>query len=208
KAGPHPRALAGYLAMTCGLLAATCLLLTGCQAEKRPPNIVYILADDMGYGDVSAFYPEGKIHTPALDSLAAQGMRFTDAHAPSSVCTPTRYAILTGQYAWRSRLPSGVLRGYGRSLVEEEQGTVASFLQSQGYRTAVIGKWHLGLDWHIRPGHENALEPGSYGVRENGVVTDMDPEHIDFSVPPSGGPLTRGFDYSFILPASLDMEPY
>ncbi len=177
------------------------------QADVRP-NIVYILADDMGYGDVSCYNPEGKISTPNIDRLARQGMRFTDAHSPSSVCTPTRYAILTGDYPWRSRLPRGVLRGYGRALIEDSTHTVGSFLQRQGYHTAVIGKWHLGLDWKVKTGHEAALDTGHYDVRPNGVVTDMRPDDIDFSTPPATGPLSRGFDYSFILPASLDMEPY
>ena len=172
------------------------------------PNIVYILADDMGYGDVSCYNPQGKIRTPNIDRLASQGMRFTDAHAPSSVCTPTRYALLTGEYAWRSRLPRGVLRGYGRSLIAANSYTVGSFLKQQGYYTAVIGKWHLGLDWAVRSGHEAALQPGSYAVNDVGMVQDMDPAHIDFTIPPTGGPLYRGFDHSFILPASLDMDPY
>lgn len=176
--------------------------------SENHPNIVYILADDLGYGDVSCYYPEGKIKTPNIDRLASQGMRFTDAHAPSSVCTPTRYAILTGQYAWRSRLPQGVLRGYGRALIDANTPTVGSLLRDHGYHTAVIGKWHLGLDWHIKEGHEKAIQPGHYGVRENGMVTDMHADDIDFHVPPKGGPLSRGFDYSYILPASLDMEPY
>lgn len=180
----------------------------GVGAATSRPNILYILADDLGYGDLSCYYPEGHIATPHIDSLAQQGMRFTDAHAPSSVCTPTRYALLTGQYSWRSRLPKGVLRGYGRSLIEDNSQTVGALLQTQGYHTAVIGKWHLGLDWQVKPGHEHALQPGSYGVRENGMVTDMEPEHIDFDTPPRQGPRARGFDYSFILPASLDMDPY
>jgi arylsulfatase A len=179
------------------------------ERHSSQPNIVYILADDLGYGDVSCYNPgEGSIATPNIDRLASQGMRFTDAHSPSSVCTPTRYALLTGQYAFRSRLPVGVLRGYGRSLIDTDSYTVGAFLQEHGYSTAVIGKWHLGLDWHLKVGHEAALQSGSYGVRENGMVSDMDPSHIDFSIPPAGGPLSRGFDYSFILPASLDMEPY
>lgn len=178
------------------------------QDFSKKPNIVYILADDLGYGDVSCYNPDGKIKTPNIDRLAGEGMRFTDAHSPSSVCTPTRYALLTGQYPWRSRLPQGVLRGYGRALIPSNRQTVARLLHEQGYHTAAIGKWHLGLDWFVKPGHEQFLRAGSYGVRENGMVTDMDPEHIDFSTPPTGGPLALGFDQSFILPASLDMDPY
>ena len=101
------------------------------QSTTRP-NILYILADDMGYGDVSAYYPQGQIPTPNIDRLAAQGMRFTDAHSPSSVCTPTRYALLTGRYPWRSRLPVGVLRGYSRTLIEPDRPTVAKLLKAQG----------------------------------------------------------------------------
>lgn len=136
------------------LLAVTCL---GCGERKivkeetiTKPNIVYILADDLGYGDVSAYYPKSKIKTPNIDRLASEGMRFTDAHSPSSVCTPTRYGILTGRYPWRTKLPTGVLRGYGEALIGKDRITTASFLKKNGYRTGVIGKWHLGLDWAIQ----------------------------------------------------------
>ena len=199
------------------LLFFSILLLSRCgtsqlqegQENNGPrPNIVYILADDLGYGDVSSYNPEGRIKTPNIDRLASDGIRFTDAHAPASVCTPTRYALLTGEYAWRSRLPRGVLRGYGRSLIADSSYTVGSFLQKHGYHTAVIGKWHLGLDWSVKRGHDDALQPGSYGVNSSGFVQDMAPEHIDFAIPPVRGPLSRGFSYSFILPASLDMDPY
>lgn len=173
-------------------------------APQAPqPNIVYILADDLGYGDVSAYNPTGRIATPNIDQLAAQGMRFTDAHSPSSVCTPTRYALLTGRYPWRSRLPVGVLRGYSRTLIENDRATVASLLKSAGYQTAVIGKWHLGLDWTLKKGHESLLASEDYDLK-----TEMDPEHIDFAQPVRQGPKTLGFDYSYILPASLDMPPY
>ena len=178
------------------------------RAQQAQPNIVYILADDMGYGDVSIYNPDGRINTPHIDNLARHGMRFTDAHAPTSVCTPTRYAIMTGTYAWRSRLPVGVLRGYGRTLIPQGSFTVGTLLQQQGYHTAVIGKWHLGLDWAVKEAHRDVLDPSNPEMNEYGLLKDMNPEYIDFTKPPTGGPLSLGFDYSFILPASLDMEPY
>ena len=123
------------------------------EQNIKPPNIVYILADDLGYGDLSIYNVASKIKTPHIDKLASEGMRFTDAHSPSSVCTPTRYSILTGRYCWRTNLKKGVLRGYGQSLLEEDRTTVASLLKNQGYTTGVIGKWHLGLDWVLKKGY-------------------------------------------------------
>jgi len=191
------------LGLTCiGLVLALRPLKSDVQKNNQP-NIVYILADDLGYGDVSAYNPDSKIATPNIDRLAAQGMTFTDAHSPSSVCTPTRYALLTGRYPWRSRLTVGVLRGYNRMLIEEWRPTVASLLKRSGYQTAVVGKWHLGLDWVLKKEHEKLLKTENYGI-----LSDMDPEHIDFTQPVSQGPNTLGFDYSYILPASLDMPPY
>ncbi len=149
------------------------------------PNIVFILADDMGYGDVQALNPESRIPTPHLNRLAAQGITFTDAHTPSAVCIPTRYGLLTGRYAWRTRLKKGVLNGYGEPLIEPGRQTVASFLQRHGYHTGMVGKWHLGLGFA-------KTADGSF----------------DFSKPVSDGPHTRGFKYSFIIPASLDFPPY
>ena len=190
------------------------IILVGCTKKPKPsqlsakPNIIYILADDLGYGDVSAYNAEGKITTPNIDRLAESGMRFTDAHSPSSVCTPTRYSILTGQYPWRSRLPQGVLSGYGRALIEREQQTVASMLKEHGYSTAVIGKWHLGLDWVVKEGRETVLEIPANNPNGAGILSTMNPDDIDFTQPPTDGPLKHGFDYSYILPASLDMEPY
>ena len=108
--------------------------------SAAPPNIVFILADDMGYGDVRVLNPESRIPTPNLDSLAGQGITFTDAHTPSAVCTPTRYALLTGRYAWRTRLKKGVLNGYGEPLIEPGRQTVAAFLQGHGYYTGMVGK--------------------------------------------------------------------
>ena len=130
---------------TAKLLLVFLLTAVSASAKDPRPNIVFILADDMGYGDVQALNPNSKIPTPHLDKLAAQGMTFTDAHSPSSVCTPTRYTVLTGRYCWRSRLKAGVQNGYGTPLIEKDRPTVASHLKGAGYHTAVIGKWHLGL---------------------------------------------------------------
>ncbi|AWL08827.1 Arylsulfatase [Aquirufa nivalisilvae] len=174
------------------------------KKNNQKPNIIYILADDLGYGDISIYNPQGdKVATPHIDQLAKEGMRFLDAHSASGVCTPSRYAIMTGQYPFRSKLPVGVLRGYSRSLIEKERVTVASFLKSQGYQTGVVGKWHLGLDWAVKSGFEGNLTQVNYGIQE-----EMKPENIDFDKDPTGGPAAVGFDYSYILPASLDMPPY
>jgi len=183
----------------------------GCDrssSEEALPNIIYILADDLGYGDLGVYNPESKIPTPNLDRLASEGMYFTDAHSPSSVCTPTRYGILTGRYPWRSRLPKGVLWGYGRALIQPSRVTVAEMLQANGYRTAVVGKWHLGLDWAVKEGHEQAaIMPESPDAIAS-FLFDMDPADIDFTQSPTNGPLDHGFGYSYILPSSLDIPPY
>jgi arylsulfatase A len=166
------------------------------RRAKKFPNIVYLIADDMGYGDISCLNPESKIKTPHIDLLASEGMVFTDAHAGSAVCTPTRYGILTGRYCWRSRLQKGVLWGYSPHLIDRERMTVASLLKQNGYRTACIGKWHLGLDWVTHDGYRFSDSSDETG------------EHIDFTQPVFNGPLDLGFDYFFGIPASLDMVPY
>ena len=168
------------------------------ESNSARPNIIFILADDMGYGDVSALNPEGKIQTPQLDRLAAEGIYFTDMHTPSSVCTPTRYGLLTGRYSWRSALKSGVLGGYSRPLIEPKRLTLASMLKESGYHTAVIGKWHLGIDWT-----ENADGP-----KKAPNARDYQEQNIDFSRPFTNGLLAYGFDYFFGISASLDMPPY
>ena len=176
--------------------------------EVKKPNIIYILADDLGYGDVLIYNPQSKIKTPNIDKLAAEGMRFTDAHSPSSVCTPTRYGILTGRYCWRSKLPQGVLRGYGQALLDKDRTTVASLLKENGYTTGVIGKWHLGLDWVVKEEFRDSINIETADMNQFGMVAQMNGDWIDYSKKPTDGPLNHGFDYSFILPASLDMEPY
>ncbi|MBK8503315.1 MAG: arylsulfatase [Saprospiraceae bacterium] len=194
--------------------ALFCFHLLSCDgaADKQPsdekPNIVFILADDLGYGDLGCYNADSKIPTPNLDHLASQGMKFLDAHAPAAVCTPTRYGILTGRYCWRSRLPVGVLRGYGRALIEPQRKTVANLLKEAGYHTGVIGKWHLGLDWVVKEEFRDSISGQIAQINEVGMVTEMNPDYIDFNQAPTDGPLNHGFNYSYILPASLDMDPY
>jgi arylsulfatase A-like enzyme len=166
----------------------------------KPPNIIFILADDLGCGDLGCYNPNAKIPTPAIDRLAAEGIRFTDAHTPSAVCTPTRYGVLTGRYAWRSRLKQGVTRGYSRSLIEPGRMTVASLLKGKGYATACVGKWHLGFQ-------TPDLAADDFPPAHKYVPGDS-PHAVDYSQPLKPGPLTLGFDYYFGIPASLDMEPY
>ena len=156
------------------------------------PNIIYILADDMGYGDVSCLNPDSRIHTRHIDRAAAEGMRYTDAHASSAVCTPSRYSILTGRYNWRSALKQGVLWGYSSPLIEPGRMTVASFLRQHGYHTAMIGKWHLGWNWSTLDGRP---------VQDDGG-------NINFAGPVTNGPDARGFDYFYAISGSLDMTPY
>ncbi len=169
-------------------------------AEAELPNIVVILADDLGIGDPGCYNRDSKIPTPHLDRLAAEGMRFTDAHSGSAVCTPTRYGLLTGRYAWRSRLEKGVLWGYSRSLIEPERLTVAEMLQQHGYATACVGKWHLGFQ-------SPTGEPAKLPPAETVLAGDH-PQAVDYNKSLRPGPLTEGFDYFFGIPASLDMEPY
>ena len=149
------------------------------------PNIIYVLADDLGYGDLTAFNENGKIKTPHLDQMASEGMMFMDAHTSSSVCTPTRYGILTGRYNWRSRIKRGVLLGDSPALIPNNRSTVASLLKEAGYHTAYIGKWHLGWDW--------AKDSAGY---------------IDFTKEVINIPNDLGFDYAYGHCGSLDMAPY
>src|SRR5665647_844752 len=124
---------------------------TEMATNERKPNVVVVLADDLGWGDIGC-YGATKIATPNIDALAEQGTRFEDVHAASAVCTPSRYALLTGRYCWRSPLKSRVLMGHGPALVESDRPTLGSVFSSAGYRTAAIGKWHLGLGWRQKDG--------------------------------------------------------
>lgn len=185
-----------------GLAVSAYLLFAFIMEHKKDiraenPNIVVILADDMGFGDIRANNPDSRIPTPNLDKLARSGMRFTDAHSGSAVCTPTRYGLVTGRYAFRSALKKGVLGGYSPSLIEADRYTVADLMKQAGYKTAVIGKWHLGLGM--------AKTAGTAASDANGWPG---PAGLDPSQPLTDGPPDLGFDYSYVLPGSLDMAPY
>ncbi|VGO19226.1 sulfatase family protein [Pontiella sulfatireligans] len=177
------------------------LLLTVAMASVAvhagKPNIVFILADDMGVGDVSGLNPDAKLSTPNLDSLIQKGMHFTDAHTSSAVCTPTRYGLMTGRYNWRSELKFKVVNGYGRAVIAPDRDTVADLLKRNGYKTAMIGKWHLGLNWKLKDGS------GISDWRPEGIE-----DQVDFTQPFSGGPIDCGFDWYYGINASLDFPPY
>jgi arylsulfatase A len=157
------------------------LIASPLAAAARRPNIVYVLADDLGSGDLDCYNPDSAAPTPYGNRFAEQGMRFTDMHSPSAVCTPTRYGVLTGRYCWRTRLKQGVLQGYSPSLIEPGRLTVPGMLRQRGYYTAGVGKWHLGLG---------------------------DREKTDYTQPLRPGPLDIGFHYYFGIPSSLDFDPY
>ena len=175
-------------------IVASC---NGAAKAAHRPNVVVILADDLGYGDVQCNNPErGKIPTPNIDRLAAAGLRFTNGHSSSGVCSPSRYTLLTGRYHWRTRLQQGIVGTWGPPLIAPERLTIAKLLQQQGYATACIGKWHLGWDWPIEPGKK----PLFLGAKNADVAVTE--EHLKawkqtFSQPIPGGPITRGFDVYF-----------
>ena len=158
--------------------------LNGNWADGARPNVIVVMADDLGIGDVSPKNPDCKIKTPNLQSMANEGLTFLDAHTSSSVCTPTRYGLLTGRYNWRSRLARGVLSGTSSHLIPKDRPTLGHLMRSAGYHTAMIGKWHLGWDWH-KSGNK-----------------------IDFTKPVKNGPDINGFDQYYCHCGSLDMPPY
>jgi len=161
------------------------------HSPSSSPSIVFIMADDMGYGDLGC-YGATKILTPHMDRLASEGIRFTDAHSSAAVCTPSRYSVLTGRYCWRSRLEKWVLWGFEPPLIEPQRLTMASMLKRQGYATAAIGKWHLGLGW----------------TTTDGALPTADGRNVDYRIPVRGGPLQLGFDTCLCITGSLDMAPY
>ena len=197
-------ALVSLIPVSCGDVARDA------ESAAAKSNIIFLMADDLGYGDLGSYNPDSRIPTPNIDRLAAEGMLFTDAHSGSAVCTPTRYGVVTGRYCWRTPLKKGVLSGYSRSLIEPGRLTVASMLRQKGYRTAVVGKWHLGLDWAAKRGAADPVGEDKIAERARRGNPFARPEgfEIDFTQAVSRGPSDYGFDYSYIFPASLDMAPY
>ncbi len=167
------------------LVFVLALIIQGCTRNSSSvshPNIVIILADDLGYGDPTCYNPASKIPTPNIDRLASEGMRFTDSHSASAVCTPTRYSMLTGRYCWRTRLKKSVLWPWDEPLIKKERLTLPEMLKQKGYQTAAIGKWHLGWKW-----------PTTNSIS----VKKANGENIDYTQKIKGGPLANGFDYYF-----------
>jgi len=193
----------GFILILLGASLWACAPKQENEITTQQPNIIYILADDLGYGDIAALNTDSYIRTTHLDRLVNEGMHFKDAHSNSAVCTPTRYGILTGRYAWRSPLKSGVLWGYSPLLIEPERPTVAGYLQQQGYYTGVVGKWHLGLDWQTIHADSTIV---AYDWQF--LYDSTRGSNVDFTKAVTKGPQTVGFEYSFVFPSSLDMTPY
>jgi len=167
------------------------------EGEPARPNMVVIYADDLGYGDVQCYNPDrGKIPTPNIDRLAREGMRFTDAHSSSGVCSPSRYTLLTGRYHWRTRLQSGIVGKWGKPLIAPDRLTLAGLMKQNGYRTAAVGKWHLGWDWPIGARDRPFLFPKA---KPDATASDRHRAAWQrvFSQAIRGGPTSRGFDHYF-----------
>ncbi len=192
---PYPYKIIGILLISTVIFACNNSKQSKESIEELP-NIVFIMADDMGYGDVGSYNPQSAIPTPNMDKLASEGIMFTDAHSPSSVCSPSRYGLLTGRYSWRTRLKKAVLLGYDEpSLIEEDRMTLASILKQKGYTSASIGKWHVGWTWQTKNGY--TLQDDLNESEDYSGVVKQNEENIDFTKPISGGPLDLGFDYFF-----------
>jgi arylsulfatase A-like enzyme len=173
----------------------------------RNPNIVVIMTDDQGYGDLGCYNVETRIPTPNMDRLAREGVRFTDAHSPSAVCSPTRYGLLTGRYCWRTWLKRGVVGGYTPPLIEPERMTVASLLKGRGYATGFFGKWHMGLGWTRMNGFVPTWRDAERFWR--GSWQDAKPEtglNVAFTKPVRGGPADLGYDDAYFTAACSTMD--
>lgn len=174
-----------------------------CTQHSQKPNILILYADDMGYGDVAAQNPDGKIPTPNIDQLISDGLTFTDGHSSSGVCTPSRYAMLTGRHHWRDF--HKIVGAMGGPVFKDQQYTMASMFQENGYTTACIGKWHLGWNWNdIR--HKDYTEKDSV-LQWGRMAYAYKAQAYDWSKTITGGPLDRGFDYYF-GDGTINFPPY
>jgi len=197
------------------LLSLSLKLFAGCSSsgnkpampDQKNPNIIFIMADDMGFGDVGCYNSESLIPTPNMDLLASQGIRLTDAHSPAALSTPSRYGLLTGRYCWRTRVKEGVILGYDEApLIEKGRPTIASILRESGYSTACVGKWHLGMTWETKNGYQ--IQNDFDNWKDNPVFTENE-SNIDFTKPVTGGPIELGFDYFFgTLGCTTSDPPY
>ncbi|WP_162418706.1 sulfatase family protein [Cyclobacterium roseum] len=178
------------------LLQGTDVHAQGLDGKANPSNIVIIFADDMGYGDIKGLNPLSKIETPALDEMVAEGITFSNAHASASVCTPSRFGLLTGEYAFRTPAAARGIGGFAPPVMDKNQLSMAAFLRNAGYQTGIVGKWHLGLEWVTKDGKPAVLD------------AETGHSNVDYRQPIGAGPNDFGFDYSFIHPASLDIPPY
>ena len=186
-----------YIALVTVWLLAPLVALQAADVAAQKPNIIVILADDLGYGDVQCNNPErGKIPTPNIDRLAAQGVRFTDGHSSSGVCSPSRYALLTGRYHWRTRLQAGIVGVWGEPLIAPDRMTIASLTKQHGYQTAAIGKWHLGWNWPISD-EQKPLFKNFGAANPTATEAHRTAWKTVFSQPIPGGPITHGFDLYF-----------
>jgi len=168
------------------------------KSTQQKPNIVYIYFDDMGYGDVSCLNSQSKVQTPNIDRFASEGITFTNAHSAAAVSTPSRYAVITGRYPFRSRCKYRVLTDFSPALIKMDRPTVASMLKKEGYNTALIGKWHLGFNWQLEK--EGDYEETFAKTRKNGHFSDPG---VDFTKDIINGPNQHGFDYSYSLAFTL-----
>lgn len=186
---------AGYRLTRRTILGLTSLFFAVGLLSGERPNVVIILADDLGIGDVSAYNENSAWQTPHIDRLARQGMSFSDAHTSSALCTPTRYGMLTGRYNWRSRLKHKGGSGVSLPFIPSDRTTIANIFKQAGYQTGIVGKWHLGWNWALKPGVRQEDELGKF-------------TGIDYSQPIKNGPSALGFDYTYCMAASLSSPPF
>jgi arylsulfatase A-like enzyme len=208
KSNVYPRIIHSLILYTYALTFSACSQFSNhtqrqTTTQSSKPNIVFILVDDMGFGEPS--YAGGIIPTPAIDSIAQEGIQFTDAHTSSSVCPPTRYSILTGRYNWRSRLKSAALvKTTSPALMDSKRYSLAKMLQQSGYYTGLVGKWHLGVDWQLLV---KSADPEPF-VKHKHKKQQETSWLVDYSKPFKNGPIDQGFNEAFFILSSLDMPPY